>query len=390
MKTLKFIHCADLHLDAPFKETGTGTYADTRRKDIREAFSNILDRVKTENAQMLLICGDLYEHGTVGKSTLDWLYMVLSGAGVPVLIIPGNHDPYLKNSWYRNWDWPGNVKILSPENPSLVMDDLCVNVFGMGFSSFREDKPDLSMVPPPVKDYFNIMMIHGTLDMDFTNQAYKPVTSEELEALGYDYYAMGHFHRMRDDYALRKAFNPGSPEPLGFDEQGFHGAFAVTMTMEQGKTIIKAERFETSVRSYHEKSLDITGCKTIEEVKMRIIGLLEGLRPDRDLMRITLTGRTDLSLETDMLAGFFSEDWLCFQIYNKTQKDFNIEELEKDPSLKGAFVREIKSRIESVREAMGKDPGNAELQKEEERLLLAMNFGLEALVSGRIEWRDDI
>lgn len=389
MKTLKFIHCADLHLDAPFRETGAGTYADTRRKDIREAFSNIIDRVKSEKAQMLLICGDLYEHRTVGKGTMDWLYMVLSQAGVPVLIIPGNHDPYLKNSWYRSWDWPENVKILSPDNPHLVMEDLCVNVYGMGFSSFREDKPDLSVVPPPVKGYFNIMMIHGTLDMSFTNQAYKPVSSKELEELGYDYYAMGHFHRMRDDYTLRKAFNPGSPEPLGFDEQGFHGAFIVNMTMDQDKTTIKAERFKTSVRSYHDKKLDITGCKNLEEVKMRIIGLLEGLRPDRDLMRITLAGRTDLSLETDTLTEYFSEDWFYIMIYNETQKSFDIEELEKDPSLKGAFVREIKSRIESIKKALENDPDNTELKKEEEKLLLAMNYGLEALHSGRIEWQDD-
>lgn len=389
MKTLKFIHCADLHLDTPFREIGTGTYADTRRKDIRDAFSNILNRVKTEKADMLLISGDLYEHKTVGKSTLDWLYMVLSQVNVPVLIIPGNHDPYLKNSWYRNWEWPENVRILSPENPNIILEDLCVNVFGMGFSSFREDKPDLSVVPPPVKDYFNIVMIHGSLDMDFTNQSYKPVSSKELEVLGYDYYALGHFHKLRDDYPLKNAFNPGSPEPLGFDEKGFHGAFVVNMEMDQSKTSIRVEKFDTAIRSYHDKNLDITGCKTLEEVKMRVIGLLERLRPDRDLIRITLIGRTDLSLETDILTEFFSEDWFYLQIYNETQKDFDLEEIEKDPSLKGAFVREVKTRIESVTEALKKDPENLELQKEKEKLFLALNYGLEALHWGRIEWLND-
>lgn len=389
MKTLKFIHCADLHLDAPFKEIGKDTYAETRRKDIREAFSYILKRVEEEKAQMLLISGDLYEHKTVGKSTMAWLFMVLSQVKVPVVIIPGNHDPYLKNSWYRNWDWPENVIILSPDYPEIILEDLFVKVYGMGFSSFKEDKPDLSVVSPPLKDYFNIMMIHGTLDMEFTNQAYKPVTTRELEGLGYDYYAMGHFHRLRDDYPLKNAFNPGSPEPLGFDEQGFHGAFIVNMTMEQDKKSIRVEKFETANRSYHDKSLDITGCKALEEVKMRILGLLEGLRPDRDLIRITLAGRTDLSLETDLLTEFFSEDWFYLQIYNNTQKDFDLEELEKDTSLKGAFVREVNARIESVTEALKKDPENQELKKEEEKLFLALNYGLEALHWGRIEWLDD-
>lgn len=389
MKTLKFIHCADLHLDAPFREIGTGTYAGTRRKDIRDAFSNILERLRNERAQLLLISGDLYEHRIVGKSTLDWLYMVLSQVNVPILIIPGNHDPYLKNSWYRNWDWPENVRILSPDNPGLILEDLCVNVFGMGFSSFREDKPDLSLISPPKKDYFNILMVHGTVDMDFTNQAYKPVTSTELEDLGYDYYALGHFHKLRDDYPLEKAFNPGSPEPLGFDEQGFHGAFIVNMEMNQSKTSIKVEKFETAIRSYHDKNLDITGCKTLEEVKMRILGLLEGLRPDRDIIRITLKGRTDLSIETDILTAFFAEDWFYLQINNGTQKAFDLEEIEKDASLKGAFVREMKGRIDSVTEALNKDSENLELQKDKEKLILALNYGLEALHWGKIEWLDD-
>ena len=94
MKTLKFIHCADIHLDAPFREYGSGSYGDTRRRDIRDAFLNILKRAKKEKVDFLLISGDLYEHGSVVKSTMEWLYMVLSQVEVPVVIIPGNHDPY--------------------------------------------------------------------------------------------------------------------------------------------------------------------------------------------------------------------------------------------------------------------------------------------------------
>ncbi len=386
MRTIKFVHCADIHLDAPFREYGQGSYGDARRRDIRDAFLNMLKRVKTENADFLLISGDLYEHGSVVKSTMEWLYMVLSDAAVPVVIIPGNHDPYLLNSWYKNWEWPSNVTILTPHNPNLILEDLNVNIYGIGFSSFKEGKPDLSVVLKPKEGFFNILMFHGTLDMDFAGTDYKPVTTKELEELGYDYYALGHFHNIRDDYPLKNAYNPGSPEPLGFDETGKHGAFLVTAEKVQGGTSLKVEKFDTAIRAYHDEDLNITGLKTLEEIKMRILRHLEGFNPERDIIRINLRGRTELSLEEDILTSLFAENWLYLRIWNDTRKAYDIESLEKDSSLKGAFVREMKSRIQRVTNELADNPENPELKREEEILTLALSYGLEALQSGKIEW----
>jgi len=342
--------------------------------------------VKEENADFLLISGDLYEHGSVTKSTMEWLYMVLSETAVPIIIIPGNHDPYLLNSWYRNWQWPSNVAILTPDNPDLVLENLNVHIYGIGFSNFKEGKPDLSMVAKPKENSFNILMFHGTLDMDFAGNDYKPVTSGELEALGYDYYALGHFHNIRDDYPLRNAYNPGSPEPLGFDETDGHGAFLVTAEKVQTRTSLKVERFNTAIRSYHDVDLNITGLKTLEEVKMRILARLEGFNPERDIIRINLKGRTELSLEEDMLTSLFEGNFLYLKIRNDTLKAYDIESIEKDLSLKGAFVREMKARIQKITDELEKNPDDPDLKREEEILALALSFGLEALQSGKIEW----
>jgi len=383
---IKFVHCADIHLDAPFREHGRGSYGDIRRKDIRDAFLNILKKVKEEKADFLLISGDLYEHGSVTKGTMEWLSMVLSETTVPVVIIPGNHDPYLKNSWYRNWQWPSNVAVLTPENPDLVLENQNVHIYGMGFSNFKEGKPDLSGIAKPKEDLFNILMFHGTLDMDFSGNDYKPVTSGELEALGYDYYALGHFHNIRDDYPLRNAYNPGSPEPLGFDETGEHGAFLVTTEKAQGRTSLKVEKFNTAIRSYHDEDLNITGLKTLEEVKMKILALLEGFNPERDIIRINLKGRTELSLDEEILTSLFAGNFLYMRIRNNTKKAYDIASFEKDLSLKGAFVREMKARIQKITDQLEQKPDDPDLKREEEILTLALNYGLEVLQTGKIEW----
>lgn len=173
---------------------------------------------------------------------------------------------------------------------------------------------------------------------------------------------------------------------MGFDETGVHGAFIVTANKAQNTTSLNVEKFDTAIRVYHDEDLNITGCKTLEEVKMRILGRLESLNRDRDITRINLKGRTELSLEADMLTSLFSEDWLYLKINDDTQKSFDIESLEKDLSLKGAFVREMNARIQTVTNALKENPDNPELKKEEEILNLALNYGLEALQNGRIEW----
>ncbi len=390
LETIKFVHCADVHLDAPIRDNGTGTYSDIRRKDIRDAFLSILDTVKQEKAQLLLISGDLYEQRTTSKSTMEWLYMLLSQLDVPVVIIPGNHDPYIANSWYKCWKWPSNVTILTSENPSLIIEELNLNIYGMGFSSYKEEAPDLSIVTPPIKVKFNVFMFHGTLDMNFTKQVYKPITSIELEQLKYDYYALGHFHKSCLEYPLENAYNPGSPEPLGFGEQGVHGAFVVTMRKEENQVITEVSKFKTANREYHDATLDVTGCKNLDEVKIRILGLLEGFNPERDIIRIKLKGRTNLSLEEEMMSSFLSDDWLYLRIVNETRKAFNLEQLLLENSLTGAFTREMKKRIDEVCEELEKDPENVGLQKEEAKLSLALSYGLEALITGKIEWPSEI
>lgn len=384
-KSLKFVHCADVHLDAPFSEQ-SGGYSETRRKDIRNAFLNIIKRTVEEKAELLLISGDLYEHGYSTRKTMEWLNMVLAGLSIPVVILPGNHDPYLLNSWYKAWEWPSNVHILSPENPDLFLEKECVQLFGVGFSSFKAEKPDLSIVLPPKKGAFNILMLHGTLDMDFTEQAYNPVTSRELANLQYDYYALGHFHTANSDYPLKNAINPGSPEPLSFGEPGAHGAFLVTLTELNGEKNLESKRFETAIRRYRDENLDITACKTLEEVKFKILGVLEGLDSGYDITRMTLKGRTDLQIDLDVISEFLSGDWLFLKLRDDTKNAFDLEALQKDISLKGIFVREIQGRMSRLDAELEMYPHNKELNKQKTCLELALNFGLEALSDGKITW----
>lgn len=379
---IRFLHCADIHLDRPFGGRGFADYSETRRKDVWATFETIIRLAQDERVDFLLFCGDLYEHDYTSRTAIQRISSLFERLAVPVVILPGNHDPYVANSWYKTWSWPDNVIILTPEKPSVMFNGLNTFIHGVGFSAFRQDTPDFSRVPRPDGDSFSLFMLHGTLDMNFSNHPFNPVSSGELGALGYDYYALGHFHNRKTDFRLRNAANPGSPEPLGFDEPGDHGVLLVTLEKDGrgGKALDIRER-NMARRRYAWLDLDMTAITSHEEAVAKLGMLLGSLDPSRDLPRVVLRGRSPMAVDCEALKKPWLEEFPWIQILDETRDCYDYEAISAEENLKGAYTRELLRRIKAC----------GEKGDEEQAMILcaALDLGLEALEKGRIETRFD-
>ena len=176
---------------------------------MKKTFEKIIDLALEENVDFLLIAGDLYEHEYVARGTIRWLNDQFKRLGnTSVIIVPGNHDPYVKNSWYRSYRWNDNVHILTTENPEYLDENLDVYFYGIGFDSFHQDSLPVQKPPQILPQRFNICLFHGTLDMQFTQSPYNPVTLNYLTGLGFDYYALGHFHSRNEELFEKGIINP--------------------------------------------------------------------------------------------------------------------------------------------------------------------------------------
>ena len=62
---MKFIHCADVHLDTPLQGLAEYPGAPTAeiRNATRRAFEKVLDAAISEEVDFLIIAGDLYDTG---------------------------------------------------------------------------------------------------------------------------------------------------------------------------------------------------------------------------------------------------------------------------------------------------------------------------------------
>ena len=279
---IKFLHCADFHLDSPFRALPPEKAA-ARRKEQRQMLEELMELCNTEQCDLLLLSGDLFDAETAWRDTLDTLMKCLRACRARVFIAPGNHDFYAPGSPYAGESWPENVHIFKSNQPqSVVIEELGCEVWGAAFTAptapallegFRVTDPSL----------YQIMVLHG--DAETPGSPYNPISRQQIESSGLDYLALGHIHMTS---GLRQAGKtaygwPGCPMGRGFDETGEKGVYLGTLSREG----CQVEFRPLSGRRYEI-------CR-VEVGEDPLASIEAALPPDtgRDIYRILLTGTCD-------------------------------------------------------------------------------------------------
>src|SRR5215471_8008824 len=89
-RQLKLIHTSDVHLESD--TFGSGPRGDLFRNSVRRAFAGVVDIANRNQADLLLIVGDLFDSNRVTNEALDFAMHEIARAQMAVVLIPGNHD----------------------------------------------------------------------------------------------------------------------------------------------------------------------------------------------------------------------------------------------------------------------------------------------------------
>ena len=183
MHPFKFIHCSDLHLDAPFVGISSlhPSLAKLLRYATERAFQNIISLAIEKQVDALLIAGDIYND--LDKSLQAQLKFrdglkKLFEAGIPSFIVHGNHDPL--NSWSASLDWPLGVKKFSGHQveqvPILKDGKIIAQIYGISYPK-KEVKENLALLfNKEQSSGFAIGLLHanvGKFRIVFRRQAVK-------------------------------------------------------------------------------------------------------------------------------------------------------------------------------------------------------------------------
>lgn len=242
--TLRFMQISDLHLDSSLTGGKLRLPQDKRERinhDISRALIRAVDMAREAEVDAILIPGDAWDDESVSLSTAAHFFETLGRAApIPVIIAPGNHDPYYIFSYYNPVYYedqtgkphPPNVYIFnSPEVTRLQVPGLSgVTFYGC---CFTENRPRadriLSGVRAGSEAGLHVLLLHGSQDDGIAPNpealATAPFTAEELLDCGFDYTALGHYHRysdIRDAAGNIRAAYGGIPVARGLDETGDH------------------------------------------------------------------------------------------------------------------------------------------------------------------------
>jgi len=262
---MKFIHIADVHFDRPFTVLETKGLAEERRLEQRNTFKKVIDYIKENFIQYLFISGDLFEIEYVKNSTLEYINKQFKSIpNTKIYIAPGNHDPYMKNTYYETYEFAPNVKIFTEKIEKIEEGN--INIYGYGFDDYYMKKQNIEELKIKDKSKINILITHADLDGAKNNDIrYNPLSKIELKALEFDYIALGHIHKPMIEENI---VYPGSLISLGFDEQGKHGMMCGEineLTKELSVQFIPIDEKE-----YEEIEIDISEIQSNEELIEKI------------------------------------------------------------------------------------------------------------------------
>ena len=374
---VRILHFADLHLDSSFAGVGmAGSEASRRREELRAALRRIVDLALEHEVDALTVGGDLYEHDRV---TLDTGRFIASEFGrlspKPVLVAPGNHDRYVPDSMYSQLDWPDNVHIFGSMNWDSVTIAGGVTVWGVGHNSpaVRENLlRDLRLDRSPS----TVALLHASDASSVPEEkaAHCPFEAEDAESCGAGFVLLGHYHGMRVwPTGSPRCGYPGSPEPLGFGEEGPHYVLLLTL----GDDAPAVQSLQVNEVSYRTERLDVAGMSTSDQVRAAITALAGDNPPAPEITRAVLEGQADPDLDLDVasLLAATAEHFRYLDIVDDTRPAFNFEELAEEATTRGAFVRQMRERIERA--------GDFDQQELENALL----YGLQAFAGHEVRRR---
>lgn len=323
---LRFIHCADLHLDRSFE----GLYLMNESVDeLLEINEKVLESIVSvaikEAVDFVLLVGDTFHQNRPSLKTQHQFFTQMSRlevADIPVYLSFGNHDYYEEARYW--FDFPPNVHLFTEETVQTITGETKQGV-SYCISGFSYQKPwlDESKVAqfPRRQGTYHIGMYHG----DQQGEHYAPFVVQEMKQKGYDYWALGHIHVATTLSTQPPIIYPGTPQGHTQKEKETPGILLVTLT--QGEATWEA--IPVHQLSWQEITLSLAGVSNQRMALEKIQNLFTVSK--KALIRLVLSETADLpknwlnAKEKKELIAYLNHE---LQLHGFAQRIYQMEEIQ--------------------------------------------------------------
>ncbi len=374
MSTIRFVHCADLHLDTPFRGLAhvNSEVADTLNEATFHAWDNIVELAIRERVDFVVIAGDVYD--SKDRSLRAQLRFRdglkrLAEHCIPSFVAFGNHDPL--NGWSNTLEWPQDAHRFGAgevDSCEVLREGHSIaSVHGISFARENVRENLASRFGAPADSLTSIAVLHCNVGSNTGHEPYAPATVEELSSSGFSYWALGHVHGHRvlkpDGPAI---VYPGCSQSRQPNETGARGCCLVTLEDHAAPDI----RFvATDTVRYYNGAVNVSGCASIDAIREDVLAACSSASAAGDgryiVARLTLTGRSPLQqelrhgntlselAESIRVELFAREPWVWLErLTSDTRSTYDVEQLQQQQDFAGDIVRAYAAILESDTEAL--------------------------------------
>jgi len=208
------VHSSDLHVDHDYTARlhgGDGT----------AGLACVLQAARDVRADVVLLAGDTFDCHRLPRDLLAQAATVISGAGMPVVVLPGNHDPAVADAVYHHGVLAEveNLHVLGITHEEAIdFPRLGLEIWGRAHRDYGDMIPFEKVRPRRTR--WQIAAAHGHyVPVPDRSSRLRPswlIGDDEIAATGADYVALGHWNRAaKVGNGVVAAYYSGSPEYAG-------------------------------------------------------------------------------------------------------------------------------------------------------------------------------
>lgn len=202
----RIAHTADVHLGRSFGYLGEAASAHQER--LKRAFRRVFTEARARGCQLVLIAGDLFDSPRVGRPWLEFALSTIAEAHLPVIVIPGNHDPAERHP-FREANLPSNLHFV-PQTTRLPLRELDLEVVACPAGDEAHWQAALRRDPGGAP--LQIALIHGSMPSAGGQGTMEP---DWIRTSLLDYVALGDWHSPQDwTQGQTVCYYSGAPEMI--------------------------------------------------------------------------------------------------------------------------------------------------------------------------------
>ncbi|WP_369070272.1 metallophosphoesterase family protein [Kineococcus terrestris] len=297
---LRFVHTADWQLgmtrhflDADAQPRYTAARTDAVRRTGQLA--------RERGAEFVLVCGDVFESNAVGPRVVARALEALADGGVPVYLLPGNHDPLDASSVLRSPEVrsaPG-VHVLDAPGPHEVRPG--VELVAAPWTSKRplEDLVARAVAGLPADGTLRVVAGHGAVDAlspdrdDPARIALAPL-EEALAAGRLHYVALGDRHSTTRVGTSGAVWYAGTPEVTDRREVDPGNVLVVEL---DGSSPARVEPVRVGTWAFPLVRAELDSDESLAALRERLTALPA---KDRTVVTLSLTGTLTLAQKAEL------------------------------------------------------------------------------------------